>query len=348
VRFAARLELFLRASFEVDVHSERVPAMYKAVTVLGVLLVLLVGIGQSVSNKRAYVAGKFALELDGIATSFSSCPEGGDATADVVEEKQGADGLSRKHIAGVKYEDISISCGTGMSKGFYEWVKSSFDRKYARKNGAIIAADFDYKELSRRDFSNALISEIGFPALDASSKDAAKMTIKFSPESTRYKAGSGSQLKFSDPKIQKKWLPANFRLKIDGLDCTRVNKIEAITVKQKNVENPLGEIRGLEPASIEFPNLVITLPDAFAKEFYDWHEDFVIKGNAGQESEKGGSLEYLTPDLKTALFTLTFRNLGIFKLSPEKCEASSDQVRRVKAEMYCEEMTFQYQTGIVE
>lgn len=31
-----------------------------------------------------------------------------------------------------------------------------------------------------------LISEIGFPALDASSKDAAKMSIKFSPETTRF------------------------------------------------------------------------------------------------------------------------------------------------------------------
>ncbi|MHB8576465.1 MAG: hypothetical protein ACYDCQ_14170 [Dehalococcoidia bacterium] len=31
----------------------------------------------------------------------------------------------------------------------------------------------------------SLLGEIGFPALDASSKDAAKMTMKFSPETSR-------------------------------------------------------------------------------------------------------------------------------------------------------------------
>ena len=36
------------------------------------------------------------------------------------------------------------------------------------------------------------------------------------------------------------------------------------------------------------------------------------------------------------LFTLTFKHLGIFKLTPEKVEAGSENIRRVKAEMYCE------------
>ena len=39
---------------------------------------------------------------------------------------------------------------------------------------------------------------------------------------------------------------------------------------------------------------------------YKWHEDFVIKGNNGEDKEKGGTLEYLTADLKDVLFTLTF------------------------------------------
>jgi hypothetical protein len=33
-------------------------------------------------------------------------------------------------------------------------------------------------------FARGLITEIGFPALDASSKDAAKMTLRFQPETT--------------------------------------------------------------------------------------------------------------------------------------------------------------------
>ena len=47
------------------------------------------------------------------------------------------------------------------------------------------------------------------------------------------------------------------------------------------------------------------------------------------------------------LFTLTFSGLGMFKLTPEKVEAGSENVRRVKAEMYCEQITFKEGSGAV-
>jgi phage tail-like protein len=304
------------------------------------------------STKRGYVAGKYAIELDSIEAGWVSSVEGGHATSDVVVEKLGPDHIQKKHIAGVKYEDITVNCGTGMSKGFYNWIKDSFDHKYSRKNGAVISCDYNYKEHSRLTFSNALITEVGFPALDASSKDAAKMSIKLAPEYTRMTTStdgpsvSGGKYK-SDQSVQKKWLPSNFRLKIDGLDCTKVNKIEAITVKQKVVENAVGESRDYErePAHLEIPNLVVTLAESHGKEFYQWHEDFVIKGNNGDDKEKGGSLEFLAPNLSDVLFTITFEHLGIFKLTPEKVEAGSENIRRIKAEMYCEDMKFDYKAA---
>ena len=304
------------------------------------------------STKRAYTAGKYALELDGIEAGWIQSAEGGHATSDVVVEKVGNDQYARKHIAGVKYEDITVNCGTGMSKGFYQWVKDSFDLKYSRKNGAIISADYNGKEHSRLTFQNALITEVGFPALDAGSKDPAKMSIKLMPEITRMTtttdggAITGGKYK-NDQAIQKKWLPSNFRLKIDGLDCTRVNKIEAITLKQKGVQHQVGELRDaeIEPANLEVPNLVVTLAESHSGEFYKWHEDFVIKGNNGNDKEKGGTLEFLTPNLQEVLFTITFSNLGVFKCTPEKVEAHSENIRRVKVEMYCEQMAFDYKAA---
>jgi phage tail-like protein len=302
------------------------------------------------ADKRGYVAGKYGIELDGINAGWVSSVEGGQATSDVVSEKVGPDHIVHKHIAGVKYEDISVSCGTGMSKGFYDWIKASFDHNYQRKDGAIITADYNYTEYTRLTFFKALITEIGFPALDAASKDPAKMTVKFSPEYTRMQAQKGNSISGAfknDQAIQKRWLPSNFKLQIDKLDCTRVNKIEAITIKQKVVDNPTGELRDYErePAHLEIPNLVVTLSESHSKEFYDWHEDFVIRGNNGDNMERGGSLTYLAPDLKTELFTITFEHLGIFKLTPEKVEAGSENIRRVKAEMYCEDMKFEYKSS---
>src|SRR5947207_7151585 len=101
------------------------------------------------NDRRGYTAGKFAIDVDGVNAGWVSSVEGGHATSDVIVEKVGVDHIQHKHIGGVKYEDVSISCGTGMSKAFYEWLKASFDRKTVRKNGAIISCDYNYKEVSR-------------------------------------------------------------------------------------------------------------------------------------------------------------------------------------------------------
>lgn len=296
-------------------------------------------------DSRSYTAGKYALDLNGVTAGWIKSGEGGHAVADVVVEKVATDLIWHKHIAGVKYEDISISCGTAMSKAYYDWVQASIDHKAVRMDsGALITADYNYNETGRLNFHNALITEVGFPALDASSKDAASMTLKFAVEYTRMVNKTGGSIKGELGKgQQKRWLPANFRLQIDGLPtaCKWVNKIEALTVKQKVVDNPLGEFRDFqkEPAHIEFPNLVVTVAESHADEFYKWHEDFVIKGNCDQGKEKGGSLTYLAPDL-TDLFTLSFTGLGIFSAKPEKSESASENIKRVKFEMYCEQLTF--------
>jgi phage tail-like protein len=303
-------------------------------------------------NGRGFTAGKFALQIGSSNAGWVQSVEGGNAVSDVIVEKIGADNLQHKHIGGVKYEDITINCGTGMSKGFYEWMKKSFDRSHMRNDGAIHTCDYDGSIVSTLQFFQGLISEIGFPACDAASKDAAKMSIKVAPEFTRHQNGDGKKVDPSGfsikPEAQKKWVPANFRLSIAGCEqaCKKVNKIEALTLKQKIVENPIGEGRDYEkePANLEVPNLVITMAESHADEFYNWHKSFVIDGKNDPSQEKTGSLEYLTPDFQT-LFTLNFMALGIFKLSPEKVEAGSENIRRVKAEMYCENITFNYAGG---
>ncbi len=83
------------------------------------------------------------------------------------------------------------------------------------------------------------------------------------------------------------------------------------------------------------------MPESNAKEFFDWHDKFVIKGENGDNSEKGGALEYLSSDLKTTLFTINFEHLGIFKISPDALESGSENIRRVKVEMYCENIELQ-------
>jgi phage tail-like protein len=281
-------------------------------------------------DTRGYAAGKYGIEIDGIMAGWVESVEGGHSTSDVVNEKVGASSIQQKHIAGVKYEDITVNCGTGMSKAFYEWIKSMSDGRPLRKNGAIVACDFNFKEVSRTEWTGGIITEVGLPALDAASRDAARMTVKIAPESTRVVKGSGKSATGSQARVQKKWLPSNFRLDISGLDCRRVNKIEAITLKAKTTANRAA------------PNLVVTLSESDAAGWNTWQKSS-ISGRGG--NSRSGRLAFLAPDLREELFTLTFYNLGISKLTPDKTEAGSANIRRVKAEMYCEEMKFSYGNG---
>jgi phage tail-like protein len=263
------------------------------------------------------------------------------ATADVVVEKIGADHIAHKHIAGVKYEDISLTTGADLPPVLFDWMRSTAAGTLPRKNGAVVTADYDDKEVSRLNFFNAVVTEIGLPPLDAASNDAARLTLKITSEYTRMVARSGASVRGEalGKGEQKRWLPSNFKLTIEGLDCTRVNKIEAITNKHAMVTDRVGELRDYEtgPAELEVPNLVVTLAESHADSFYKWHEDFVTQGNSGPAHERNGQLDYLDSSLRR-LFSVRLENLGIFRLTPEKVEAGTEYVRRIRAEMYCHRM----------
>jgi hypothetical protein len=302
---------------------------------------------------RTFTGGRFAIFIEGVDAGWVYSAEGGQPFAEVVTEKLSQEHTIRKHIAGVKYEDITITCGTGMSKAFWEHLANSFTDEFRRIDGTIIYADYDGKVRKTLDFHTAAITEIGFPALDAASKDAAKLTLKLTPEWTYTKFARGGESiagRYPTGKgQQKKWSPANFRLRIDGLEkaCAKVNKIEALSVKQKLTQNNTGEYRdySVEPAGLEIPNLVITLPDSHAKQFYDWRKDFIIDGNCGEDQEKTGTLEFLSNDLQHVLFTVDMYHIGLFKMTPDKVEGHTDNISRVKVEMYVERMKFNYHSG---
>lgn len=297
------------------------------------------------SDKRSYAAGKFALALEGIMVGWMKSMEGGAATADVVTEKVGPGGTAKKHLAGVKYEDISLSTGLD-SKSLNDWIAATWKGTSTRKNGSVVAANFDSRAVSELQFFNGMIVATTFPTLDAASKDAASVTVRIAPEYTRQQSGSGVALqKGVDSKAQKKWLASSFRFSMDGLESgsSKVNRIESFTVGVKTTDNPIGELRDYEkaPGQLEFPNLKVTLPAAYADDWVNWHDHFVIKGNSSEENEKNGSIIFLDANRQTELGRVNLSHCGIFRLSPQKTESGSESIRRLEAELYCEQMEFE-------
>lgn len=302
-------------------------------------------------NNRAYTGGHFALDIEGADGGWLFSVEGGMGHAEVLSERCSRDHRVQKHIGAVKYDDITITCGPGMSPGFFHWLKASFEEDdHERKNGAIITADYDYREVTRLTFYEGLVTELGFPALDATSRDMARLTVKISPEYIHFSPASGPCIagRFPTDSVRaKRWSVRNFRIRIDGIDCRRVAKIEALHLRQRVTEVPFGElgVSCREPTGIEYPNLVLSLPESHADGFFRWYDSFVLKNRCSQSDEKTGTIELLHEDMRTVMCSIDLMQLGIFKITPDKGEAGSEKIRMVKVEMYCEEMKFDLNPG---
>ncbi|OAI39479.1 hypothetical protein AYO38_07560 [bacterium SCGC AG-212-C10] len=291
----------------------------------------------SAAPERAEADGRFRLSLDGVVAGSLQGAVTCGATGVVVEDSSGADLTTRKHIGNVKYEDIAVETGTGMSAVFYQWITDMLARTPGRHNGSVEALGAKGEGRYHVSFTRGLISEVAFPKLDAASKDAAKMTVKIAPETSALAFDRGKADAKIDNKKQKLWSPANFRLKIDGVDTTRVSKIDAFVIKQGIIEYRDGasRIATKEPTKLEIPNLKVAVPEEYAHDFWAWHEDFVVVGNNTADRERIALLQFLAPNLSDVLFELAMSGVGIFDFCPDASQAGV-----WVAEMYVEDVRF--------
>jgi len=257
---------------------------------------------------------------------------GGSVYADVIAETDGAAPLVKKHLGATKYESFALPVGLVMSEHLFAWVVASWGAQPPEQDGAVLALDQQLAVKAQTVFARSLITETAFPALDAASKDAGHVTIRVQPALIELTKGSGT-VSLVGAK-QKLWRLANFRLQIDGLDCKHVSRIDSFSVRRDvSIEAEGTGVVNLVAGGVEFPNLRITLSQAYAESWYDWHEQFVVDGNNDDSFERSGVLSLLAADLKTELSRIELRHLGIVRLAP-----AEDQPLRVTAELYCEEM----------
>lgn len=290
--------------------------------------------------QRVYTGGMHFLSLDGVDGGFFNGAAGGGVTADVIVTTGSGAQSGEKHLGKPRYENFNVQFNlAGMDASVYQWIARSWTQAPLRKDGAISTANYDRKIISHKEFTGALITETTLPACDAAGKEPGFIKVGFSPEVARSAKPSGNLNGVSGTE-QKRWLPGNFRLSIDGLDCTQIVRIESFTVKRKLAQDVPGESR--DPArhadEIEFPNLRIILKQWNSESWQAWLQDFVVNGNNGSGGEKNGKLEFLSADRREVLATVEFNGLGIFRLEP--IQEENDAVGRVSADLYCEKMAF--------
>ena len=294
-----------------------------------------------------YVTGNFHLKLDGVDAGFVKSVEGGAISAEVINEPVDSSNLVKKHLGPPRYEPFSIQIGLWMGTAVYEWIQAAWTMNDVRKNGSIVASDYNLVARSEREFFDALITEVTIPAMDAASKNQCYMTVKFAPEMVRMNKASGKVTSAPVAATKEMWLASNFRLEIAGLDCSKVSAIGSFGIRRVAAADTIGNARIplKQPGRLEYPNLSITLAESAAATWMDWFDDFVVNGNNGDEREKNGSLIFLSPNVQTELGRVNFFNLGIFKIGSAKADAVDERIQRVTAELYCERMELQLAKG---
>lgn len=286
--------------------------------------------------------GMYSWQLDGINAGIITSIEGGTWKADKADTKMGTDFLARKTIVGITLDPVTVKMAVSQCEPVQQWIEATLKADYAFKNGEIVAADMKKKAVRTFQFTSALLTEIGMPQCEGNSKNLGFITLKFQCTDGKWQAGGGADIGLGNQgnlKI-KNWTESNYKLAIDGLDCSRVSKIGAFTMKQNVERDAIGETRKYQyvPVNVEIPDLEITSAEATAEAMYAWHEDFVINGNCGNDKEKGGTLTYLDQSLKTELGSIAYNHVGIYELSTVKAESHGKELKRVTAKLYVEEV----------
>jgi len=294
------------------------------------------------ADNRTYTSGRFMMDIDGINVAFLKKFDGLAMEADIVANDLGPDNFQAKHVANIKWTPGKATVGAGMGNGMYQWIKASFDKAQAPKNGTLTAADFNYKAQSQLTFQNAIITSVAFPKMDGSSKDAMYLDVEFEAEQVRWAKGDGSDIRGKYGTKQKAWLCSNFRFEMGGLPCSRVATVDAFTWKCAVASDQIGIFR--EPtkhaAKVTVPDLKVSVSMADYDQWQQAAKSWFIDGNHLAGNEMQGSLVLLGPNMKDTIGTVEFKNCGFKKFSKQTLEANSEKIARFDAEFYVEGMTF--------
>jgi hypothetical protein len=294
---------------------------------------------------KSFTAGHFELQIDGHkTTTFLRNVSGGWVKAGVIDDPMGTTSHRIKSLGPVEVDPMSVEFGLSGAAPVLKWIQGSWDRTWTRRNGQITHADFNLKQTFEHWFYDALLLEASFPTLDASSKEAAYLKVKWQAERVRTFSTPNSNTPVQGQMMpeQKRWTPSAFRLRIDQFDGMEyTSKIDALTIKQgvKKMYTGKDRLPQIEPTNLQFPNIVGYISLAHASRLLKWHDDYVVKGDKDPRAQLSGTIEFLTPDRKNSVFSINLFEAGLMYAQIEDATANAEQIKRVKFEIFVGRMS---------
>lgn len=260
-------------------------------------------------KERSHVATRWVLSIDGTTVPVRSI-DGGVARVEIVEAPSPS-GVGLKRPAALEFDPVSLEVGLEAGR-LSDWLRSTLERKYSRKDLVLHRVDANENELASIELRDALVTEIDVPKLDVADGGEAWLKVKLQPELVRRGPGSGKSAAAKGKPDPLK--PSTARLEVSGIGAIPdLLSIAAFRFKQEFKKYPVGDspTPNVEPTRLELDDLVLTLADtdknSGAKAFDAWFEDFAIKGNS--DDKRTAVLTVKSHGGRT--LTLAFSGVGI-------------------------------------
>jgi hypothetical protein len=262
------------------------------------------------SNVPSKVLPNLAFSLNGGTVGDVRVLQGLTMQADIAANDLGPDNVAKKHVSNISWSPGSATMGLGMGPAMAAWLHASFANKAPIATGSITMAGTDNRAQSTLSFTDALLTRVGFPALDIASSDPAALIVEFTPEQVRLAKGDGSDIRAQVP-APKSWLCSGFRIEIGALPCQRVRRVEAFTWTCAVTADQVGIFREptKHPAKVTVPDLILTIDAADRQAWSDAATSWFVAGNHLEGNELPGTLTLLAPD-KTAIARIGLSNVG--------------------------------------
>jgi hypothetical protein len=272
-------------------------------------------------------SGSFVVSVDGVTAGRASDSIGGYQKG-IVERQGRADRHFKKRVHTSTYEPFVLTMPADLSTGLSAWVKDSWSHPgEGVHDGSVAAVDINGRVNESVEFFDADITEVRFPAFDSTLRNEGQLAIKIAPGSISRGQATGNE----PPPRPRSWVVSNFALDIDGVDTRHVMKIDAFTIKLPTDTQ----------TAVDFPNLVVTLPKAYASTWITWANTFLGSTPTTDSSEVSGELRLLASDRRTVIATISLDHVGIVRVSDTPAASRPEgSIDTVQVELYVEAMEY--------
>jgi phage tail-like protein len=135
------------------------------------------------------LSNRFSFEIDGVIVAGVHTIDGLESESDVVEYKDGEDGVSHTRPGNHKPGKMTCAKDWSNTSEWYKWRKAVLDGKVDRRSISVIFHNDAGEEAGRMNFYNCWPSKWNGPALNARSSGHAGEKLEISWETMELKAG---------------------------------------------------------------------------------------------------------------------------------------------------------------